>query len=167
MEDPYNLILILWLRWMELTSCSLPRQPWFGEGYHPSLQLPQSVLGEILNSEKFLKVIHALFGGRPTRIYMGCSLLRLHGCAEGYHSTCSSLELPRIHSWRTIKFEKTILLLRYPIPRSLDSNLQEFEFLCILSGTHFYASYWPIFAFLAILHVCTLCEYLQVTHQGV
>ena len=33
--------------------------------------------------------------------------------------------------------------------------------------THFYAFCWPIFAFLAILHVCTLCVYPQVTQQVV
>ena len=31
-----------------------------------------------------------------------------------------------------------------------------------LYGTHFYAFYWPIFAFLAVLHVYTLCMFPQV-----
>ena len=55
---------------MELTSGSLPRQHWFGEGYQSFLHFPQSILGEISNSNKYLKVIHTLLEGRSTRIYM-------------------------------------------------------------------------------------------------
>ena len=54
LEDPYNLILILWWGWMESTSCSLPRQHWFGEGYHSFLHFPQSIRGEIFNSKNSL-----------------------------------------------------------------------------------------------------------------
>ena len=43
---------------MESTSCSLPRQHWFGEGYHSFLHFPQSILGKIFNSKKFLKVTY-------------------------------------------------------------------------------------------------------------
>ena len=74
MEDPYILILILWWRWMESTSCSLPRLHWFTEGDHSFLHFPQSILGEIFNSTKFLKVIHTLFEGCSTQIYMSSNL---------------------------------------------------------------------------------------------
>ena len=42
-------------------------------------------------------------------------------------------------------------------------SLNFFDLYC----THFYAFCWPIFAFLAILHVCTFCVYPQVTQQVV
>ena len=76
MGDPYNLILILWWRWMESTSCSLPRQHWFGEGYHSFLHFPQSILGKIFKLKKFLKVTNNLFEGHSTRIYMGSIFFR-------------------------------------------------------------------------------------------
>ena len=61
MGDPYNLILILWWRWMESTSCSLPRQHWFGEGYHSFLHFPRSILGKIFQFPPYLKVAQLQF----------------------------------------------------------------------------------------------------------
>jgi len=235
MEDPYNLILILWWRWMESTSCSLPRQHWFGEGYHSFLHFPQSILGKIFNSKKFLKVTNTLFEGHSTRIYMGSNLFRPlwrpHALCQDYIGVVK-VNTPLghfLHLPQPIvdEFEKIIFQHPNPISRSLDSNLHEFEFVstsiahifmlfvglflplwpfCMcahyacsrgcwvrknyfptptpyfevaqlefvwvricydLYCTHFYAFCWPIFAFLAILHVCTLCVYPQVTQQVV
>ena len=61
---------------MESTSCSLPRLHSFGEDYHSFVHFPQSIVGEMFNSTKFLKVIHTLFEGPPTRIYMSSNLFR-------------------------------------------------------------------------------------------
>ena len=71
MEGPYNLILILWWRRMEWTSCSLPRLHWCGVHF---LHFPQSILGELFNSKKFWKVSHTLFEGRSTQICMSWNL---------------------------------------------------------------------------------------------
>ena len=91
MEDPYNLILTLWWRWMESSSCSLPRLHWCGEGYHstcPFLALLLIHSGRSIEFEKFLQLTHTLFEGRLTPICISSNffrpLLRLLALCQDY-----------------------------------------------------------------------------------
>ena len=72
---------------------------------------------------------------------------------------------PQVLQVRVLNLKKKIARIPY-------FEVTRIELACVpiyfhLNCKHFYASYWPLFAFWAIFHVCTWCLYPQVSQQGV
>ena len=116
---------------MESTSRSSPRQHWFAEGYQSFLHFPQSILGKIFNSKKFLKVTNTLFEGRSFRplLHTFLCFLLAYFCLFGHFACVHIMHVPPSATGEVVEFEKYFFQHPQPILRSLNSNLHEFVFV--------------------------------------